>query len=495
MNRTKGQSYNNRLDMKSDIQVNKMYGINNHSKNLDRLNLERDNLFNQDSKHTDLDSMGRIKNGIGEITGSMFDGGHNLRGLPMRPQFSAKKEIYDANEHLDFDLYSSKKSNLNVKYFDPNDDNNISGNYADISSSMTKISSQVNPVTICSNGIDRINNNSFYYLFDLLENQHYVINGFGLYNLFASLYLSSENRTDVELKKFFDFPKKDILFKGLNNINKVFDNVLKTVTIKNFLIVGNDVPYNPNYYDTVKDFCILIRADISRPSQEANKINMLIKKITENNDIKTCITSENLINLQLMFLTVAIFHPVWETSFDNVVNGLFMKQIKTNFLISVGKSFGYFEDNNHQLLEIRCNNNEMTFGILLHKSEMVADVDDIKLHYYISNLKESILDEVRIPMFKDDSKLRFNSSLKNMGLQTVFMDIISPDFFPEGIVLQDVVQNVKIIIDNTYRKESENINKGYRTSRKFIADKPFIYYFRLVKTDTILLLGTYNVNA
>jgi serine protease inhibitor len=210
--------------------------------------------------------------------------------------------------------------------------------------------------------------------------------------------------------------------------------------------------------------------------------------------MRNAITPENLHNLQLMFLSATIIHPVWASPFDRITKGIFYGEAndtKCNYLHSIGKSYGYFEDNAHQLLEIRCNGNNVVMGFLLHKNNIVADVDDLKLHFFISHMKESVLDEVKIPMFTQDIKLRFNSTLKNMGLNSVFIKIISPEFFPENVVLQDIVQNIKIVVDDTAVKSQEN-NRGYRTIRKFIAEKPFIYYFRLVKTDTILLIGTYQ---
>jgi hypothetical protein len=55
-------------------------------------------------------------------------------------------------------------------------------------------------------------------------------------------------------------------------------DIKQMINIKNFMLVGNDVPYDPNYYDTIKDFCVLIRPNVSQPTQQAQKVNMIIKK-------------------------------------------------------------------------------------------------------------------------------------------------------------------------------------------------------------------------
>lgn len=455
-----------------------------HTSDVDRLLMERDSMFaGMDSNMNE-----NKRDNMGEITGSIYDNENIGRGLPLRSQYTIKKPIYDANEHLDFELFDDRPSKLNVKYNDQSAENT----FADLNSSMTQLSSQINPLVINSMQIDKINNNAFYYLFDLLQKKSYIVNGFGLYNLFGSLYLSSSGITEIELKKFFTFPKKDILYTGLSKINNIFNMTNSHIKMKNFLIVGSDVPYDPHYYDKIRDFCILIRPNTTKPDKESQKMTSLINRIMEV-EIKNPITPENLDNLQLMFMSVSVIHPKWEYKFAKISRGVFNSETQSfrhDFLHSVGAPFGYFEDDYHQLLEVMCSEKNLVMGFLLHKSGMIADIDDIKLHFFIDHIKRSILDEVLIPVFTQDLKLRFNSSLKNMGLNSVFMKVLSPEFFPEGVVLQDVVQNIKITVDN-FSAENNAENKGYRTSRTFIADRPFIYYFRLVKTNTILMMGSY----
>lgn len=483
---SKRHSTNDRMLIRDldNMKTTKNSEFDSHKRNLDRLFMERD--FSRDSKE---DTPG---NKFGEITGNEYSDHELERGLPMRSHFTIKKQLYDANEHLDFDLFDNRPSKLDVKYHDPHGSGNI--DFADISTSMSKISTQINPIAICSDGIDKINNNLFYYLFDLILGNTYTINGIGIYNLFSALYLSSDELTEIELKKIFDFPKKDILYQGLQKINSNIEKINNMVNIKNFMIIGNDVPYDPHYYDSIRDFCVLIRTNVDFPENEANKLNKLIKRVI-GADIRNPICAENINGLQLMFLATAIIHPIWATPFNKVIEGLFYgvtENKKTYFLHSIEKPYGYFEDNDYQILEIKCAGNGLVMGILLNKRKFMADVDDRKLHFYISHMKEMILEEVKIPVFKQELKLRFVNSLKNMGLNGVFIKIMAKDFFPEGLVLQDVVQNVKIIIDDSHTGSNQPSTKGCKNQRRFIANKPFIYYFRMPKTDTFLFMGSYQ---
>ena len=409
-----------------------------------------------------------------------FEEDIKIKGMPLRSQYNIRKQEYDSNSYLDFDINNSTKSTLNV---DPNESNGGIG--ANIQTSMTKITSQLNPQNICSKNIDELNNTLFNYLYPLLNNS-FIINGFALLNLFGALYLISSTTSEIELKTFFNFTKKDVVYAGLKKLNYFIESN-NNIKMKNFMIVGNDVSYNPKIYSNIKDFCILLRPDISKIEEETYKMNLIINKMMDT-QMKNPITPENLFNTQLMLLNTTVIHPIWESPFDQVLNGVFNNNIHVNYLYSVGKPFGYFEDGENQMLEIKCVD-KLIMGILLSKSNSLINIDENKLHFNISQMKESVLDEVKIPMFKKDLKIRYNSSLKNLGIRTIFMKFIAPEMFPEGVQLQDVIQNVKIIIDTNHNKSNEHV-RGYRTIRKILCTKQFVYYFRL--GETILLIGLYN---
>ena len=510
-NEIRKNSSNDRINVRelSNAQIKKY--SNDHTQNIDRIVMERGNFFEQDSnKKTYVNNKGQVifdnqsidETKFGEITGDVFNSTSIDRGLPMRSQYTKKREIHDQNDHLDFNLFDEKPIGKKVTNFDPTSMQKGSGGFefAEISMSMTNMSTQLNPVTLCSTQIGKLNNNLFYFLYELYENS-YVTNGLGLFILFAVLYFCSNGITEIELKKMFDFPKRDELFEGLINIQNQLNQNENMINFKNFLILGNEVPYDPKYYETIKNFCILIRINTAKQFSESKKLNETIKKILnvdgEYTLTKNIVTPENLEKLQLMMLTTCVVHPIWMKPFDKITDGLFFsydKEYKIKYLHSISNSYGYFEDNNHQALEIKCYNNELTMGVILHKSNINNDVDDAKLNYFISHMKECVLDEVKIPMIDKDYKIRFNSTLQNLGLSSVFTKVSCSNFFPENVILHDVIQNIKIVVDNKfYQNENKNIkSKNYITDRKFICNKPFIYYFRMVKSNAILLIGLYQ---
>lgn len=486
----------------ADMKRTSQSGLNDHGMNLQRLAMERGNMFGADSrKDFETDDMGRPvmkgkkSNKFGEITGGDFDDDVNLRGLPMRSQFTSRRSQYDNDDKNKFggtfDLYDEKPSTLNVSYYDQA--GNGTAGFCGINESTSKLSSQVHPTNIVGEKIDRINNNIFYSLFDIMRASAYIVNGVGLFNLFASLYLASDGITEVDLQKFFNFARKDILHEGMGITTKRLNSLSGMIDYKNFMFIGHDVPYNPKFLTMLKPYCTVVQLNINDPVGESTKANVMIKKMF-NVNIRNPLTSENVDQLQLMFLSVSVINPVWAQPWDSIIPGIFQginDDKKVQYMKAVNKSFGYFEDDTHQLIEARCYGDELAMGFLNYKYEFVPDVNDNDLHAMIQHMKNSMLPEVVIPTFQYDLKLRLNNTLKNMGLQSPFMKISARKLFPEGIVLQDVMQNVRIIVDNSH-KSSRNNYSGYKTNARVVLNKPFIFYFRLLKTNTIIAMGTFQ---
>lgn len=483
----------------TNMKIGQMSGIGDHDMNLQRLLMERGNFFGADSKNDfDTDRNGRPvtkkqNNKFGEITGGDFDDDINLRGLPVRSQYTTRKSQYDKenDRNINFDLFDDKPSNLNVGYYDSAGDG-VAG-FCGINESTSKLSSQVHPVNIVSEKIDRINNNLLYELFEIMRQSTYMINGLGIFNLFASLYLASDGITEVDLQKFFNFSRKDVLHEGMLITNKRLNNLSGIVDIKNFMFVGNDIPHNAKFLNTLKPFCTFVKLNIDDPINESAKVNMMIKKIF-NVNIRNPLTPENVDQLQLMFLSVAVISPIWAQPWDAIVNGIFQGSTddkEVQYMKAINKSFGFFEDEKHQLIEAKCFGDELAMGFLKYKYEFIPDVNDNDLHSMIQHMKNSMLSEVVIPSFKQDLKLRLNNTLKNMGLQSPFMKVTAQRLFPENVVLQDVMQNIRIVVDNSYKSSRNNYN-GYKTNAKVILNTPFIFYFRLLKTNAIIMMGVFQ---
>lgn len=488
-------SNNERLNERglTDMNLMKSTDLYNHQKSVQTLLMDRNDFFNQDSRLEDeqRDNYKKLPNQnrmFGEITGDELDDSNNFeKGMPIRGQFTMKKPVYDSNSHLDFNLYEKKADNKSVSYFDPS----TNADFTDIKVSMNKVSNQIKPVGVCSNGIEKIGWSLYNILLGIINKSNFILNNIGLYTIFSSIYIGSSETTELELKNYFGYPKKDIVFKGMGEILYELDKLEKMINFKNIILVGNDVPINIKYADLVRDYTHIIRVDIDKPDNEAKRINKLIEKIM-GAELRKPIISDNLVNLQLMFMNLAIIHPVWLIAPNNVINDVFQGKIldrQTKYMYFVSKTFKYFEDKSIKLLEMECAGN-YSVGFILGKNSNLPDLDNDKIKFYISGAKPTVIDEVKIPMFKQDFKMRYTNLLKETDFVAPFVKMTVPEFIPESGVLHDVVQNISIIIDDITVNKTVN-NKDYQTSRNFICNNPFIYYIRMTDLDCIIVIGTY----
>jgi serine protease inhibitor len=304
--------------------------------------------------------------------------------------------------------------------------------------------------------------------------------------LLSHLYICSAGTTEIDLQTYLKLNKKNLLQTSLNSFNNLINNTNnntnnKAITMKNCIIIGNNVPHVKTNLFSNK----IIIVDIDNEETEAEKINNYITKATNGALTKT-LRPENLTNLQVMFLTAISIKPLWDIPFDKVI-----KKNYTNYLCAIEKTYRYFEDSDYQAIEIPCNNNIFSFGIIINKPDKnnnIFSYDNEKIKFYIDNFKETNLSIVEIPVMTMCTKLRFNNILKNTGLQTPFIKIIAPLLLPEHAVIHDVIQHASVVLDNTTSVKNMKCN-GYKNIRKFIVNRPFFYYFRLNQHNVIMLYG------
>ena len=452
--------------------------VYNDDSHFQRMEIERDFNIKLEEKSDNNSDGSQHSSNIGEITGEKIKKKMIIdKGMPMRSRHTLKKPLYDQN--INFDLHEKVNTKTNIQY----DDNNQTSPFAELGEVEETLTSQLNPMNVLSNSIEK---------FGTILYNNFIINTIGLYSLFVSLYMASDHITEIEMGKFFNFPKKEILYQTLSNTIAIINNSPDVFRMKNLIVLGNNIPCIREFYETIKQFCMFVRVNIQNPITESKKLNYVVNKILRGK-IRNPTVPANIMNLQMMFMSISIVRPIWTYAFDKIIKDDFNghnEYRKILYLVSVRKSYNYFEDTNHQLIEIKCGKGQIVFGVLLHKNMLSAETNK-NLHFYISHIKPTILDEVRIPKFTQDVKLRYNSILKNLGLNSVFVQITAKDFFPEKIQLHDVIQNIKVIIGGETLGLSNNM-KGQRSMKTFVANKPFAYYFRITETNTIIMNGLFQ---
>lgn len=468
-------SYNDKLFSRNFQLLSSSY-----NKNINRICNERN--FEEKKYNSDDED----DKSLGEITGNAMSKSSINRGMPMRSQYHYKKEMYDANKYLDFNLYDEKPSKKKMEY---NDSNNNYTSYADLQSSSINMTEQINPIYSYNKSVEKFGTVIFNYLLKEFNSNSMAICSYGIHTLFSLLYIYSSGKTKNEIQKCFNLPIVNVLEKGFNKVQESVYKYNRMFNIKNFFIFGNNIPFNKNTFKQLNNYCNVITININEPKNEAIKLTALINKLI-GTQMRNPISESTLQNLQLLFLTVGTINVIWTHPFDFIVDGIY-RNIKTKYLVLHGKTNSYYEDNERQVLELKCEQDgNMLYGIILYKNNIIAESNK-NIQNYVEHLKQITLDEVKIPCFTQDYKIRLTNVLKNIGLTSVYQEIIAENLFPEGnIVLHDVLQNIKVIVNDSTFNVPYN-SKGIHSITKFIASKPFFYYLRCNKTNTILLNGYY----
>ena len=428
---------------------------------------------NKQKHHEDTD-------GYGEITGTNIDESNAFdHGMPMRSSYHTKKEVFDQNAYLDFNLFDKKKqTQTKIQYNDPS-----GGGYCSISKSTDIISKKSDPHRICMDGVTSLNiflhNNV-----GKMTNTSYNINGLGLYLTFATLFNGSNRNSEIEIQNYFNFPEKNIVQSELSNfISHNAKSLFPCFSFRSYVLNDRFVPLSKQFAQFSR-MVPFITVDNSHPHEESKRLNSIFMNDTNSPNI---ISSNTIKRVNISVVNILRFNPIWGVSVDSITLGKFMG-MKTPFLRFAGQSFGCYEDSEKIIVEIPIKGMKLLYGVILYKKNRLS-IDQSDLEMCIGNMKEMVIDEVLIPKIVKRTKIRLNNTLKNTDLKVIFMDTDLPSIYPEkGGNLGDVIQYCDILIDENCVK-SRNTKRGYQSMRSIIVDKSFSYYVRYAPENVILSMG------
>ena len=420
---------------------------------------------------------------VGEVTGEEFNPSDVYdKGMPLRSVHTVKRSQYDNNDHLDFNLFDKidKKESKQIVYNDT-----TSGDYAGLDEAMKTITRGTDPYEACVSDI----NSTTCWMHSMMFQAHsedYVVNGFGLFSGFGVLYLISRGNTELELKNYFGYQDKKHLNAGLLTIREKTNEYRDQIVIDNYLINDRNLPNRIDVAKKLKSLIFSVVINTSYISQETNRVNDIIKTVSGLNEIistNTLTKSEN----GICMISVAKISPQWNYGIDEIINGKY-KNNSTKFIRFVGKTFDYFEDAERQLVEIPMHGDIFVVGMILTKKNNDSSTSLNSLSTSINFIKPTVLDEVIFPMVKKRYKIRYNKTLQNTGLNQVFSEQELSGLFPEHGSLGDCVQYVDLSFGTKSANKRCN-NKGYRTTRKFIANRSFEFYVRNIENNCIMMIG------
>jgi serine protease inhibitor len=472
---------NSKLD-KRTFELN----LTNKSNNM----LERDVLFNENSRTKEDRYNSKTQC---EITGDKVKLSKIDQGMPLRSQFNPKKVDFDIqksyNKYLDFDIFEDDAPNtLDVSYFDPNSDK-----ICDFNEIQPTIFNKSDPIQTTS----AVFNDFTWYMLENIRNllatsTFYCT--FGITTSLIYLYLISKGDTEIEIKNYLNLSEKTIMVEGLTEIIK-YVNKSECFDYKNIILVNKKFNLNKTTYNTLLD---IIQIDSKNAEYEANKLNKYLHGIY-GNILGNIFKKEHMQNLDISSISVGILRTVWKQPFDKIITNKFYIDtnisIPINMMYSVGKTFNYFEDDDNQIIESKMYDGVLSMGIVLSKkfNKKVPSMTLQNYEIYIQNMKPTILDEVMIPKFTHNSKMRFNSIFRKSGLVNIFHKLEIPDLIDDHLALSDFTQNITVIIDEKFNssKTNDKYINAINSNRKFIANKPLIYYFRCIATNTIIIAGQF----
>jgi len=448
--------------------------------NLDRIDIEREEFM----KNSHMEDNESNDEEYGLITNSRFD--NNLeRGMPSRPTVNIRKNLHEQNVHPEYLLRKSREPTKNMNPFDPFA---TSGGFAEINAD-TKITQSTKVESLCS---ENINSLSIFFVKNLAKIlvTPFIISSIDIYRAFASLYISSKGNTEIELKNYFEFPRKELL---VDNFTTILNNLQKNENqIKNgsCILFDKNLPINPEFCKYVDQLTKVRKIDLQNVNNETNVINNIITQLTQSN-MKKSVSIQNLENLNVLLLTYSYINPTLLINNPEVKLGkffsLFSGLSQVNYIFGHQQVFGFAQHENLELLEICCENSELMFGMIKIDEEINFKKQD--LITATKKLKPVFFNYIQFPMFNIQTKLKLKNVFKKSDLQTIFLDLNCPELFSEQTKLDEVLQNSEIKIDKKFKKVKTSSN--YKSDRNYIIDKSFVYYFRLRNSNTFITIGVF----
>ena len=460
-----------------DIQLKK--GLNNT--NLDRIDIEREE-FMRNSLLEDNDS--RDEN-FGSITNSRFENDLE-RGMPFRPSVNIRKNIHEQNIHPEYLLRKSREPVKSMKPFDPH----ASGpGFADINTD-TKLTSSTKVDFMCS---DNINSLSMFFvknLFKILVSP-FVISSIDIYRIFAALYIGSKGNTEIELKNYFEFPRRELL---LENFSQILNNL--EMNEKHFksgacILFDQELSINPSFCKYIDNLTKVRKINLNSLQSETNSINDIITQITHP-EMKKSITSQNLENLNVLLMTYSYMNPTLLINDYQFGQGKFLSifggETLVNYVQAKNQLFGFSQHEGMEILELCCEQSELMFGMIkLEQPEI--NFKKIDLINAVKKLKPVYFKLIQFPLIHIQTKLKLKNVFKKSDLQTIFLDLNCPELLSDETKLDEVLQNSEINIEPKFKKV-KSLNE-YKSEKTYVLNRSFIYYLRLRKTNTFVSIGIF----
>ena len=428
------------------------------------------------------------KSRFGEITGHSMrkDRDDYDQGMPMRPQCTFSKPVYDQNTHMDFDLFDKKFDDSHeIEYNDP--DNN---DLCSISRSIHTLSDRADPLRVCIDTVSSLAL-SLHNTISLSSKMMFNVNSLGLYIGFLTLYYGSTGNTEVELKSYFDFVGKQKTYDCMENyIDKNAKFLYPQVTFRTYILYDKEM-FALRNFKKYSSMVPIIPINMDNIHNETKKLNKIIRKETGSAQL---VSVKTMNKVELDIISVIRINPIWGIKVDSLSPGKFMGD-KTVFINFKNCNVGLYNEPDIEILEIPMEGKEIVLGIV-RKSNPNIPLDLVDLDSMISRIKLTNVGKLSIPKIVKRTKLRLNRTLQATGIQACFFQTELPDIFPDDDNrISDVVQYCDLVIDEKCRPEKRNNRRDNRLkkTKSITINNEFTYYIRHLPTDMIMSSGLVTI--
>jgi len=251
------------------------------------------------------------------------------------------------------------------------------------------------------------------------------------------------------------------------------------------------------YYAEVRDM------DFSDPAS----VNIINNWIAQKTDDKVRDVLDNTSEDIVMYLINALyFNGLWQYEFEekNSFQGKFFgdnEDLNVKYMRNTS-SYRFFQNELLSVVELPYGSGNFVMDVFLPKEEkciedLLSQMNSSNWKEWMGLLKEPEKISVQLPQFKYQYKSLLNNPLCNMGLEEAFdsranFSGINPDanFFISRVIHQTFIDvNEKGTEAAAVTVIEIKDTASMDNTKYFIADKPFIYAIREIKTGALLFMG------
>ncbi len=340
---------------------------------------------------------------------------------------------------------------------------------------------------------------------------------FSPYSIATALSMTSEGaegETAQEILEVFGLPEEDIArrsaFASLHNRLNPEDPEYELRTA-NALWVQDGFSVLDSFVDTIANFYVGFAQNvdfIGATEQSRQTINTWVAEQT--NDLIDELFPEDSLSpdTRLVLTNTIYFKGDWLSKFDVQDTRDEDFRVDSDTAIEVplmrqfGVDFGYFEDDEVQVLEMPYKGDTISMLVVLPKDEDIARLErELSLEDYQTwrgGIREREIGAVYMPKFELDTDYDLNDYLSRLGMPSAFL-AGSADFAgitgDRNLFIQSVVHDAVIKVDEegTEAATATGVAVGIESVGPppvvFRADHPFLFFIQERESGTILFMG------